>query len=337
MYLRVPFASGGDRASIPVDTQPDGSVSYTEGFGFDYQREQGVDPNAKDVPRDQTNDLFYQIMVAVKQYQETGFPPWITAAENGGVSFPYAKNVVVLYSDGNLYQSLVDTNTATPGTDFTKWAAFPPNGFSSADVVETYNSTLPAGWLWVDGRTIGSAASGATSRANADTLNLFTALWNSVSNAVLPIQNSDGTAGARGVSAAADFAANKRLPLIDRRGTVAAGKDNLGGTSANRLTGQPGGVSGTVLGAIGGSQTHSLTPEQGPEHDHLNGVAESTGNSNPLVYTRTTQGMPGNSTAPVGEGTPGNQVNQGTTSFSGSGDPHNNVQPTTVALFRIKL
>jgi len=320
LYLRVPFASSGDRTVIPEATQPDGSVSYTEGFGFDYQREQGVDPNAKDVPRDQTNDLFYQIMVAVKQYQETGFPPWITAAENAGVSFPYAKNVVVLYSDGSLYQSLVDANTATPGADFTKWAAFPPNGFSSADVVETYNSTLPAGWLWVDGKTIGSAASGSTARANADTLNLFTALWNSVSNSVLAIQNSDGTAGARGISAAADFAANKRLPLIDRRGTVAAGKDNLGGTAAGRLTGTSGGVDGTILGTIGGAQTHTLTEAQLPVVHLTNKSAALDGGSGGLVDGNRDESDKTDRVNPFG-----------------GGQAHNNVQPTTIALFRIKL
>lgn len=69
------------------------------------------------------------------------------------------------------------------------------------------------GWLRLDGRTIGSAASGATSRANGDTFALYSALWAEYDNTRLPIQTSGGVAGLRGASAAADFAANKRMPL----------------------------------------------------------------------------------------------------------------------------
>lgn len=71
----------------------------------------------------------------------------------------------------------------------------------------------PAGWLLVDGKTIGSAASGATARANADTLTLYTKLWN-FSAAAVPITTSTGAASTRGASAAADFAADKRLALF---------------------------------------------------------------------------------------------------------------------------
>lgn len=71
----------------------------------------------------------------------------------------------------------------------------------------------PAGWLLVDGKTIGSAASGATARANADTQALFAKLW-AFSAAAVPIFDSAGAATTRGADAAADFAANKRLPLF---------------------------------------------------------------------------------------------------------------------------
>lgn len=41
---------------------------------------------------------------------------------------------------------------------------------------DTVATTAPAGWILAWG-TIGNAASGATNRANADTLALFTAMW----------------------------------------------------------------------------------------------------------------------------------------------------------------
>lgn len=43
----------------------------------------------------------------------------------------------------------------------------------------------------------------------------------------------------------------------DLRGRVVAGQDDMGGTSADRLTGLTGGVDGDVLGGTGGSQTHN--------------------------------------------------------------------------------
>lgn len=88
-------------------------------------------------------------------------------------------------------------------------------------------STAPAGWCLMGGRTIGNSLSGATERADDDTENLFTGLWNSIANAQLPIQDSNGILSSRGVSAAADFAANKRLPLPDLRGRTLAGKNDM--------------------------------------------------------------------------------------------------------------
>lgn len=75
--------------------------------------------------------------------------------------------------------------------------------------------TAPSGWVRLNGGTIGSASSGATERANADTQTLFTLLWGEYANTELAIQDSTGAASVRGASASADFAANKRLPLED--------------------------------------------------------------------------------------------------------------------------
>lgn len=56
--------------------------------------------------------------------------------------------------------------------------------------------------------------------------------------------------------------------LPDLRGRVAAGKDNMGGTPANRLTTAGSGVDGPTLGAAGGNQAHTLTTAQMPAHGH---------------------------------------------------------------------
>lgn len=119
----VPFAGSGDKADIPVTIQSDGSVSFPEGWGFDYSRNPSTDPLAKRIDRATFNHLMYAITSALGQLQTQGAPDWITAVENGGAAYPYAARAMVRYGSA-VYQSLVDNNTATPGTDAAKWAVF---------------------------------------------------------------------------------------------------------------------------------------------------------------------------------------------------------------------
>ncbi len=46
--------------------------------------------------------------------------------------------------------------------------------------------------------------------------------------------------------------------VLDLRGRYPAGKDNMGGTAAGRVTSAAGGVDGTTMGATGGAQTTTL-------------------------------------------------------------------------------
>lgn len=98
-------------------------------------------------------------------------------------------------------------------------------------------TSAPTGWVKENGGTIGNAASGATTRANADTAALFSLLWGQFSNTILPIQTSTGTASTRGASAAADYAANKRLPLFDSRSRFLRGADDGLGYDATLTVG----------------------------------------------------------------------------------------------------
>ena len=56
--------------------------------------------------------------------------------------------------------------------------------------------------------------------------------------------------------------------LPDLRGRVAAGRDDMGGSAANRITNGGSGIVGTTLGAAGGAETHTLTTAQIPSHSH---------------------------------------------------------------------
>lgn len=119
------------------------------------------------------------------------------------------------------------------------------------------SATAPSGWLIEGSGTIGNASSGATARANADTEDLFTFLWNNQSNTLLPIEDSTGTPTTRGADAATDFAANKRLPLPDPSDRFFKAKS-----------------SGTNLGENGGNSTHThtITHTHTVTHDHGNGT-----------------------------------------------------------------
>ncbi len=99
------------------------------------------------------------------------------------------------------------------------WYEPPPVG-----VFQMYfGATAPTGWLLMDGKTIGDASSGGTALASASASALFTKLWTEGDNTVLPIQDSSGALTTRGVSAAADFAAHKRLPLPNFSGCAPIG------------------------------------------------------------------------------------------------------------------
>jgi hypothetical protein len=130
-FFKLPFANAGDVAVIPDPAQGDGSMSYQEGWGLDYERNPATDPAAKRISRDQMNQLFRDITDNLREYQIAGFPEFITTAQNGGVPFAYPKNAYVRYDtvgDGTgwtIFCSLVNGNTDLP-TDPDTWAVSNP-------------------------------------------------------------------------------------------------------------------------------------------------------------------------------------------------------------------
>lgn len=129
-------------------------------------------------------------------------------------------------------------------------------------------ATVPNGSLLCDGKTIGNASSSATARANADMSDLFAHLWDSTTNSELVIQDSSGTPTTRGASAAADFAANKRMPLPDMRGNLLLGMDNMNASARNKVTA----AAADLLGGEGGAETKNL------QHTHsVTGTSNSAG------------------------------------------------------------
>lgn len=128
--------------------------------------------------------------------------------------------------------------------------------------------------------------------------------------ALFAVLNTDGL-----IYGVGDGSTTFNLP--DARGRVVAGQDDMGGTSANRLTGVSGGINGDTLGGTGGSETHALTIAQLAAHTHTINAADASGSGTLAVRNSAANGTM-------------------TTNSTGSGTAHNNVQPTIIFNYIIK-
>ena len=121
--------------------------------------------------------------------------------------------------------------------------------------------------------------------------------------------------------------------LPDLRGRVIAGQDDMGGSSADRLTNQTGGINGDNLGDTGGSETHALTTAQLASHTHSFSDTDSI-----TAMTFLNDGL-GVNRGGSGASSSSNSISvsiSGTTGSAGSGSAHNNVQPTIILNYIIK-
>lgn len=119
--------------------------------------------------------------------------------------------------------------------------------------------------------------------------------------------------------------------IPDYRGRVGAGKDNMGGVAAGRLTDS---VVGSTLGAVGGEQNHQLTEGELPSHSH--GITDP-GHTHLFKDLVPGSGV-GSGTFRQGGDTPTSSSVTGITiNETGSDQSHNNVQPTIVTNKIIKV
>jgi microcystin-dependent protein len=191
-----------------------------------------------------------------------------------------------------------------------------PTGFE----MPAYTTGSVSGWVRENGRTIGSATSGATERANADCEALFLHLWGADANLAV--------SGGRGATAAADWAANKTIALPSARGRALVGLDDMGNSAAGALAGGTFTFGDAItLGSYGGAPTHTLTDAQIPAHDHN--------------YDKTTASVISNSLPNSGGGSNNGVTSIGAVSTSsetiGGDTAHNNMQPFTLRTIYLKL
>ena len=212
---------------------------------------------------------------------------------------------------------------------------------AAGDLKVRYGTGVLSGFVRANGRTIGSATSGASERANADCQVLFEYLWNTDVNLAV----STG----RGASSAADWAANKTITLPDWRGRALAALDDMGNSAAGRLTATYFGAAATVLGVAGGNESTTLVAAQIPP-----GVTSSGTNSISVFSSGTNTALNPTQLSSAGGGGAGfnyfswtSVANLGGLTSTGSnsisvtsntaGNPHRTVPPMMLATIYLKL
>jgi microcystin-dependent protein len=130
--------------------------------------------------------------------------------------------------------------------------------------------------------------------------------------------------------------------LPDCRGRVTAGQDDMGGVSADRLTGLSNGVNGDTLGASGGLESFTLATANLPSHTHtFSATTSSNGSHNHDVNNVGVQGSTNTANGSAHEesgeddlttSTDGDHTHtvSGTTSSTGSTTAMPHIQPTLV-------
>ena len=168
-FFKYAFAQSGDKTTIPQDQDPQGRVSYQQGFGGAYSKDPAADGYY--ILRDNFNHLMFDTTNAIRQLQINGGNLWSAEiAANGG----YPAGAVVLVkmqmngvvdSGGsftqnlNYYQPVVsmkDANTDEPTTLnlFKSWWALDGNPLFGV-ITRLSNAGLtaqtPSGYLEVGG------------------------------------------------------------------------------------------------------------------------------------------------------------------------------------------
>lgn len=133
--------------------------------------------------------------------------------------------------------------------------------------------------------------------------------------------------------------------IPDLRGRVVAGKDNMGGSAASRLSSI---ITGTTLGATGGTETHTLTAAQAPvmsgtgTGSGTTGASGNIGTFNFATYPGTTAAAGSGGSFPLPGDSSTNSLPVTVSSLSvtvnsGGGSAHTNLPPTIIGNFLMRV
>lgn len=202
------------------------------------------------------------------------------------------------------------TNTFAPNTSSA-------SGLPAGAVIPYGGSAAPTGWLLCYGQAV----------SRATYADLFTI-----------ISTTFGTG---------DGSTTFNLP--DLRGRTAAGKDDMGGSAANRLTSTVMSPDGNTVGAVGGAQTVTLDTTMIPAHAHTqnahdhdlavntSGVSDTGfGGSTPALNNSTAGGSTIGRSGSDANNTVVIQNSTATNQNTGGGAAHSNTQPSMILNYIIK-
>ena len=201
------------------------------------------------------------------------------------------------------------------------------DGLPVGTVIPYAGAVEPTGWIFARGQTL-----------NASTAPQYAKLFSAIGT----------TYGGSGITS---------FIVPDLRGRVVAGRDNMGGVAANRLTSGVSGITGTTLGAAGGDQ-NMMRHSHSIEHDHP-AVNTSSGFNTTALTVVDLSNTPGNGANNWTSHTPGRNNTlaggtstqvpglshfhsvdipnfTGTSGNAGTGTTQGNVQPTIVMNYIIK-
>ena len=175
---------------------------------------------------------------------------------------------MVVFDDDGI--PVVSTTAGGTGT-----SVDPNSTMKTRDIKIRFDDQPVDGYVRLNGRTIGSVASGATERANADTQSLYEELWGYANISVV---------GGKGSSGPSDFLANKPLTLPNCAGRGIFGMDDMGAGPQGVLTG--GTIANpTQVGSPGGTQAVSILQGNLPIYNLTGGSSASftvSGNVSPI-------------------------------------------------------
>lgn len=254
-FIRAIPQTSGDPAAASLDLGFPPATATPVGAG-------GTPPNVQD-----ENGILNQLSAWCQWLSAGGAAPYDGTFSTAIGGYPLNAIVLSAVTPGLWWLSTAENNTTDPDAGGAGWQPVARLGGSSTTGDMKFQETAAAlpGWVIANATTIGNASSNATQRANADTARLFAWHWANFSNTQCPVYTSGGVLTTRGVSAAADFAANKAIAVRDWRGRSPIGVDTMQGSGTTYLNGVPvisGGT--TVPGSVFGENQHTLTTPEIP-------------------------------------------------------------------------
>ncbi|MCO8160988.1 hypothetical protein NRB16_24415 [Pseudomonas sp. LJDD11] len=340
-FFRFPWAYQGDKSPIPDAVQADGSFSYNQGFGFDYERARN-DPSYKPVPREGMNGVFHDITEALGTIQRQGVFDWVDAAQNGGEAVRYELNALVRHQQ-KVWRSRISDNRSEPGTDGT-WTDLSIS-HNCARFTESGRLIIPADvtTIWISGCAGGGGGAGgsgnhiqgaaAPSPGGGGAGEFVIA----EPHDVVPGQVLDILIGTRGLGG------ERGVPMVTEPGNGIDGGDTVigsvltlrGGKGGGRGISAPNGAySGGKGGAgfpNGGSGTDGTSSIERASHTGLSGAGASgpfggggLGQRSGIPQAQLNEGLEGMSAAGFGTGGGGggsSYINVGAGGKGGNGAP----------------